>query len=68
MNFYVVIHLDEGYPEDAWVTDKMDLAEEWKAELDARYGIERDEDGAPVPDEPAQHQVIVVNSYRQNIG
>ena len=68
MNCYAVIHLNEGYPEDVWVTDKMDLAERWKSELDARYGITRDEDGAPVPDEPAKHQVIVVNSYRQDIG
>lgn len=62
----VVLHFKDGYPEDAWITNKMELAEQWKAELCQRYGIELDDDGAPV-DKGGEHEVLVVNSYRHDL-
>ena len=66
MDLLAVIHLHQGFPEDIWITDKADRAEEWRAELDDRYAIIRDDDGAPLI--VRDHQVLALNSYRQDIG
>lgn len=68
MDLLAVVHVYEGFPEDIWVTDKAELAEEWRAELDKKYGIVRDEDGPPDPNEPTNVQILVLNIYRQDIG
>ena len=66
MNLRAVVHLLNGLAEDVWVTDKPEVAEEWRTELDERYGITRDPDGEPLAEN--DHQGIVVNCYRLNIG
>ncbi len=66
MNLLAVVHVFDGVPEDVWVTDKPELAEEWRAELDQEHGITGDEDGEPLTD--SSHEVMVLNCYRLNIG
>ena len=62
----VVIHTSNGFPEDIWITDKQEVADQWRKELDARYGIARDEDGLP-PEPRGDHQVLILHSYRTDI-
>ena len=66
MHLRAVIHLFQGLPEDIWVTDESEVAEAWRAELDQEHGITRDEDGEPLSEN--DHQVVVLNCYRLNIG
>lgn len=66
MDLLAVIHLYMGLVEDVWVTDKEAVAETWRTDLDAMYGIARDEDGEPVVELP--HQVLVWTCHRRDIG
>ena len=45
MELLVVLDVYQGFPEEIWITDNEETAQRWEAELDARYSIQRDEDG-----------------------